>query len=87
MKNTLRSAVLAAAALILLAGRAPAQLIVGNDQSGTASIYHIDVGTGAATAIYTSTGTTPSPGAWPTTTAPTRFIGTTAAPFTTRRSA
>ncbi len=31
------------------------QLIVGNDQSGSASIYHIDIGTGVATAIYTST--------------------------------
>jgi hypothetical protein len=57
MKNTLRFALLAAcAALILVAGRARAQLIVGNDQTGSASIYYIDVVTGAATAIYTSTG-------------------------------
>jgi hypothetical protein len=54
MKNMLRSSLVAAVAVILLAGRAPAQLIVGNDQSGTASIYYIDVVTGAATAIYTS---------------------------------
>ena len=56
MKNTLRSSVLAAFALILFAGRAPAQLIVGNDQAGLASIYHIDVLTGVATPIFTSSG-------------------------------
>jgi hypothetical protein len=61
MKNTLRSIVLAACALILLAGRAPAQLIVGNDQTGSASIYYINVVTGAATAIYTSTGNEAKP--------------------------
>lgn len=33
---------------------ASAQLIVGNDQSGTATIWHIDVTTGAATALYSS---------------------------------
>jgi hypothetical protein len=43
-----------AGALALVASGANAQLIVGNDQSGTASIYHVDVGTGVATAIYTS---------------------------------
>ncbi|MCC6661371.1 MAG: EF-hand domain-containing protein [Phycisphaerales bacterium] len=32
-----------------------AQLIVGNDQSGSATIYNVDVGTGVAAAIYTST--------------------------------
>ncbi len=41
-------------ALTLLVSSATAQLIVGNDQSGTASIYYIDVGTGAATAIYSA---------------------------------
>jgi len=56
MKNMLRSSLVAAVAVILLAGRAPAQLIVGNDQTGTASIYYVDVVTGASTAIYTSTG-------------------------------
>ena len=61
MKYTLRSAVLVAIALSLLAGRAPAQLIVGNDQTGSASIYYIDVVTGAATAIYTSAGNEAKP--------------------------
>lgn len=61
MKNILRSSVLAGSALILLAGRAPAQLIVGNDQTGSASIYYIDVVTGAATAIYTSAGNEAKP--------------------------
>jgi hypothetical protein len=42
-------------ALAALAGSANAQLIVGNDQSGTASIYAIDVNSGIATALYTST--------------------------------
>jgi len=56
MKNILRSSLVAAVAVILLAGRAPAQLIVGNDQTGSASIYYVDVVTGVSTAIYTSTG-------------------------------
>ena len=42
------------AVLGLLATSAQAQLIVANDQSGTASIYYIDVGTGVATPIYTA---------------------------------
>lgn len=33
---------------------ADAQLIVGNDQSGTATIWHIDIGTGNATALYSA---------------------------------
>ncbi len=33
---------------------ASAQLIVGNDQSGTATIYYVDVQTGASTALYSS---------------------------------
>lgn len=37
-----------------LASVASAQLIVGNDQSGTATIYYIDVNSGAATALYSS---------------------------------
>jgi len=61
MKNTVRSSLLTACALILLAGRAPAQLIVGNDQTGSASIYHNDVVTGVATPIYTGTGSDAKP--------------------------
>ena len=61
MKNTIRSSVLAVFALVLIAGPARAQLIVGNDQSGSASIYYINVATGAATAIYTSTGNEAKP--------------------------
>ncbi|MBX3375933.1 MAG: hypothetical protein KF678_02885 [Phycisphaeraceae bacterium] len=38
----------------LAATTAQAQLIVGNDQSGSASIYHIDVTTGVNTILYTS---------------------------------
>jgi hypothetical protein len=33
----------------------PAQLIVGNDQTGVRSIYHVDVTSGVATALFTST--------------------------------
>lgn len=40
---------------------AQGQLIVGNDQSGSASIYHIDISTGVATAIYTSTSSEAKP--------------------------
>jgi len=45
---------LSLALLAFAAVGANAQLIVGNDQSGTASIYHIDVNTGAATVLYSS---------------------------------
>lgn len=45
---------LAAIGLALAATSAQAQLIVGNDQSGTASIYYVDVTTGVSTPIYTS---------------------------------
>jgi hypothetical protein len=45
---------LASLAAASLAARAEAQLIVGNDQSGTATIYSIDVGTGVATPLYSS---------------------------------
>lgn len=38
-----------------LACGASAQVVVANDQSGTASIYVIDVNTGISTALYTST--------------------------------
>ncbi|MCY3001345.1 MAG: hypothetical protein NTV21_06035 [Planctomycetota bacterium] len=40
----------------LLASVAQAQLVVANDQSSTATIWHIDVTTGAATALYSGTG-------------------------------
>jgi hypothetical protein len=43
--------------IALLAGMAAsanAQLVVGNDQSGVATIWHIDVTTGAATSLYSS---------------------------------
>lgn len=43
-----------ACAAALSASAANGQLIVGNDQSGVASIYHIDVVTGVATSIYSS---------------------------------
>lgn len=46
--------ILSAACLSAFAASAQAQLIVGNDQSGTATIYSIDVGTGVATGIYSS---------------------------------
>jgi hypothetical protein len=39
----------------LAASAAHGQLVVGNDQSGSASIYHIDVVSGLATPIYTNT--------------------------------
>jgi len=61
MKPTLRISVLAALVLILVCGRARAQLIVGNDQTGSASIYYVDVVTGVSTPIYTSTGTDAKP--------------------------
>lgn len=37
-----------------LAGAAQGQLIVSNDQAGVATIWHIDVGTGIATSLYSS---------------------------------
>lgn len=43
-----------AAGLLALAGMAQAQLIVGNDQSGTATIWNVDPTTGSATALYTA---------------------------------
>jgi hypothetical protein len=51
MKKFLVSALAATACL------ANAQVIVGNDQSGTASIFAIDVTTGVATTLYSSTAT------------------------------
>lgn len=53
--------ILAAVGLAFAATSAQAQLVVGNDQSGTASIYYIDVDTGVATAIHTSSTSTAKP--------------------------
>ncbi len=39
---------------LLVAGSAQAQLIVGNDQSGTATIYDVNPTTGVATPIYSA---------------------------------
>ena len=52
----IRTIVLTALFATILAVSAPAQLIVGNDQGPTATIYNIDVTTGVATPIYSSTG-------------------------------
>ncbi|MBV6502426.1 MAG: hypothetical protein AKCLJLPJ_00472 [Fimbriimonadales bacterium] len=48
-------------ALALIPGGASAQLIVGNDQSGTATIYAIDVTTGVASPLYANSGSTAKP--------------------------
>jgi len=48
-------------AAALLACGAHAQLIVGNDQSGTATIWQVNVNTGAATALYASSTTNGKP--------------------------
>jgi len=53
--------ILLTAALGLLATGAQAQLIVGNDQTGTATIYHVDVTTGTATPIYAASTTMAKP--------------------------
>lgn len=59
----MRSYLVIAAAIvsIVFAGGAHAQLIVGNDQSGTATIYNVNVSTGVATPIYSGTGTDAKP--------------------------
>ncbi|KAA0216072.1 MAG: hypothetical protein DYG94_11990 [Leptolyngbya sp. PLA3] len=41
-------------ALALIASASQAQLIVANDQSGTGTIWHVDISTGVATALYSS---------------------------------
>ncbi len=51
----LRTLAIPALAILALTRSAPAQLIVGNDQSGAATIYNIDVTTGVATPIHTAT--------------------------------
>lgn len=43
------------------AASAPAQLIVGNDQTGTATIYSVHVGTGVATPLYSASTATAKP--------------------------
>ena len=45
---------LAILTLLLTAGLTNAQLIVGNDQSGTATIWEVNVNTGVATALYSN---------------------------------
>lgn len=57
MKNRIVTLLAVAAASSI----ASAQLIVGNDQSGTVSIWNIDVNSGAATAIYTASDSTAKP--------------------------
>ncbi len=52
---------LATLTLLLTAGLTHAQLIVGNDQSGTATIWQVNVNTGAATALYSSSTTNAKP--------------------------
>ncbi|MCL4220366.1 MAG: hypothetical protein KJZ65_03250 [Phycisphaerales bacterium] len=41
-------------ALAIVASASQAQLIVANDQSGVGTIWHVDIGTGIATALYSS---------------------------------
>ncbi|MBZ0172098.1 MAG: hypothetical protein K8E66_06940, partial [Phycisphaerales bacterium] len=48
-------------ALAVLAGSASAQLVVGNDQSGTASMYYVDVNTGVSTSIYSASDASAKP--------------------------
>ncbi|MEX2244210.1 MAG: PEP-CTERM sorting domain-containing protein [Fimbriimonadaceae bacterium] len=52
---------LALITFLLAGGLAHAQLIVGNDQSGTATIWEVNVNTGAATALYSSSTTNAKP--------------------------
>ncbi|HQU19315.1 MAG TPA: hypothetical protein PLA92_09745 [Fimbriimonadaceae bacterium] len=48
-------------ALVAAASASQAQLIVGNDQSGTATIWMIDVSNGNATALYSSSTSSAKP--------------------------
>src|SRR5690606_39202252 len=59
--NMRSSLLLATAVAAFLSARAEAQLVVGNDQSGTATIWHVDVGTGVATPLYSSSTTDSKP--------------------------
>lgn len=52
---------LVAIAAMGLTGSASAQLIVGNDQSGTATIWNVDPTTGAATALYSASNNNAKP--------------------------
>jgi len=52
----MRSLLLGSAAALALCSFANAQLIVGNDQAGTATIYDVNPDTGVATPIYSGTG-------------------------------
>lgn len=56
MRKTIVGAILATAA-----ATAQGQLIVGNDQAGTATIWYVDVESGVATPIYSSSSTTAKP--------------------------
>ena len=53
--------ILSLALLAITATAAHAQLVVGNDQSGTATIYHVNVTTSVATPLYAGTGTDAKP--------------------------
>lgn len=53
--------ILSMAVALIAAQSALAGLVVGNDQSGTATIWDIDVDTGVATAIFSGTGTNAKP--------------------------
>lgn len=48
-------------AVLLISNLAYGQLIVGNDQSGTATIWNVNPTTGAATALYSATTTDAKP--------------------------
>jgi hypothetical protein len=52
---------IAIASALFTANTALAQLIVGNDQSGTATIYNVNVLTGVATPIFSSSGNDAKP--------------------------
>jgi hypothetical protein len=52
---------LAMALLAVIGASAPAQLIVGNDQSGVATIYNVDPASGVATPIYSASTTDAKP--------------------------
>lgn len=52
---------IAAVAVVAVAGAAQGQLIVGNDQSGTATIWHVDITTGVATALFSSSAASAKP--------------------------
>jgi len=56
MRHTLSTVV-----ALIAAQSAAAGLVVGNDQSGTATIWDIDVDTGVATAIYSGSGSDAKP--------------------------